>query len=163
MLKPDETATWDPGGEDWLNYLEARITALIADVSSDGESSSTHSRTELDSHANMPVVGKNTFVLTWLGKEVTVSPYSPAYEPLDIPLVDAALKYDCPYDGKTYILVVRNALYVPELEHNLLPPFMMREAGVSVRDCPKIQMDDPTEEDHAITFKETGFRIPLSL
>jgi hypothetical protein len=24
-------------------------------------------------------------------------------------------------------------------------------------------MEDPTEEDHALTFPETGFRIPLSL
>jgi len=44
------------------------------------------------------------------------------------------------------------------MENNLLPPFMMREAGVDVRDTPKIQVEDPTEEDHAITFPETGFR-----
>jgi hypothetical protein len=32
-----------------------------------------------------------------------------------------------------------------------------------VKDTPKIQLDDPSEEDHALTFPETGFRIPLSL
>jgi hypothetical protein len=39
---------------------------------------------------------------------------------------------------------------------------MMREAAVIVKDTPKIQMDDPSEEDYALTFPETGFRIPLS-
>jgi hypothetical protein len=40
---------------------------------------------------------------------------------------------------------------------------MMREAGIIVRDTPKIHMEEPTKEDHALTFPETGFRIPLSL
>jgi hypothetical protein len=75
--------------------------------------------------------------------------------------VDAAVRYG--RDGRVYILMIRNALYVPSLEYNLLPPFMMREAGVIVRDTPKIHMEEPTEEDHALTFPETEFRIPYSL
>jgi hypothetical protein len=61
------------------------------------------------------------------------------------------------------ILLIQNALYVPSLDHNLLPPFMMREAGVIVKDNPKIQLDDPSEEDHALTLSKTDFRILLSL
>jgi hypothetical protein len=49
------------------------------------------------------------------------------------------------------------------MDYSLLPPFMLREADVIVRDSPKIQLDDPSENDHALTFPETGFRIPLSL
>jgi hypothetical protein len=78
-------------------------------------------------------------------------------------MVDAAVRYESPFDGKIYILVMRNALYVPSMDYNLIPPFMMREAGIIVRDTPKIHMEEPTEEDHAITFPETGFSIPLSL
>ena len=40
---------------------------------------------------------------------------------------------------------------------------MLREMGVTVNDVPKIHKEDPTVDDHAITFVETGFRIPLSL
>ena len=40
---------------------------------------------------------------------------------------------------------------------------MMREAGIKLRDVPKIQVDDPTEDDHAFVFLETGLRLPLSL
>jgi hypothetical protein len=47
--------------------------------------------------------------------------------------------------------------------HHWITNFMTREAGVIVKDTPKIQLDYPSEEDHAITFPETGFRIPLSL
>ena len=121
------------------------------------------SRTELDSHANMPVVGKHAYIIAETGKKVDVSPFTPDYKPLTVPLVDATVKYDNPYDGKTYILVLRNALYVPLMDHNLIPPFMLREMGVTVNDVPKIHKEDPTVDDHAITFAETGFRIPLSL
>jgi hypothetical protein len=82
---------------------------------------------------------------------------------MKVPLTDAAVRYDCPFDGRVYILLIQNALHVPSMDYNLLPPFMLREAGVIVRDTPKIQLDDPSEEDHALTFPETGFRIPLSL
>ena len=121
------------------------------------------SRTELDSHANMPVVGRNVVVISESGKTVDVCPFSPDYEPVALPVVDVAVQYDDPYDGKSYILVILNALHVPSMEHNLIPPFMMREAGIQVNDTPKIQVEDPSESDHAITFQETELRIPLSL
>jgi hypothetical protein len=60
--------------------------------------------------------------------------------------------------------VIRNALHVPSMKNNLLPPFVLREAGIRVRDTPEIQeVSDPTVDDHSIYFPETGFRIPLSL
>ena len=85
--------------------------------------------TELNSHANMPVVGKHAYIIAKTGKKVDVSPFMPDYQPLMVPLVDA----------------------------------MVREMGVTMNDVPKIHKEDPTVDDHAITFMETGFRIPLSL
>jgi hypothetical protein len=41
---------------------------------------------------------------------------------------------------KTYLLIVRNALHVPSMQHNLIPPFIMREAGLVVNDVPKMQV-----------------------
>ena len=111
----------------------------------------------------MPVVGQNAYVLAEMGKTVDVSPYTPDYKAMRVPLVDAALRYDNMYDGKSYILVLRNALLIPSMKHNLIPPFMLREAGIIVNEVPKIQVKDPMEDDHAICFPETGFQIPLSL
>ena len=86
-------------------------------------------RTELDSHANMPVVGKHAYIIAKTGKKVDVSPFTLDYKPLNVPLVDATVKYDNPYNGKTYILVLCNALHVPLMDHHLIPPFMLREIG----------------------------------
>ena len=118
------------------------------------------SRTELDSHANMPVIGRNAYVLSKIGETVDVAPFTP---PISVELVDAALKYECPYSGKVKILIIRRGLYLPSMTHNLLPPFMLREAGIHINDVPKIHVTSPTEEHHAITFQETNFRIPLTL
>jgi hypothetical protein len=90
------------------------------------------SRTELDSHANMPVVGRNAYVISRSGEMADVSPFSPDYKSMAIPIVDAAVLYECPLKGEPYILVIRNALHVPSMKGNLMPPFVMREAGVQV-------------------------------
>jgi hypothetical protein len=128
-----------------------------------GDPDGTESRTELDSHANMPVVGIQAFILGHPGKRVDVSPFSPDYEPLEAELVDAAVLYCDKYTGESYVMVLRNAIHVPSMNNNLIPPFIMREAGIIVNDVPKIQVNNPTEEHHAILFQETGLRIPLSL
>ena len=67
------------------------------------------------------------------------------------------------YSGKSYVLLCHNALHVPSMVNNLIPPFIMREAGVIVKDTPKIHIDMPTKEDHFIYFKDEDLRIPLSL
>ena len=121
------------------------------------------STTELDSHANMPVVGLDSYIISETGKTAVVQPYSPDYDTKDIPIVHAAVQYECPYNGESYILVIRNALHVQSMKHNLIPPFLMREAGVQVREIPKIHVVDPSTDDHAIYFKEGDFRIPLQL
>jgi hypothetical protein len=68
---------------------------------------------------------------------------------MQVPIVDAAVQYDCPYDSQSYILVIQNALHVPSMRNNLLPPFILREAGIRVQDTPKkIQVTDPTVDNH---------------
>ena len=164
--QPDTNTVWDPGKE--VPVLDVYLSSLIQSAVNRNNSNAEQlfdleSRTDLDSHANMPVVGKGAFVLATHDRTCQVSPYTPDYKPMSVPMVDAAVKYECPYDGRVYILIIRNALLVPAMDHNLLPPFMLREAGILLKDVPKIQVEDPSEEDHAITFSETGFRIPLSL
>eukprot|EP00979_Chaetoceros_neogracilis_P007249 scaffold1521_cov271-Chaetoceros_neogracile.AAC.57 len=60
------------------------------------------------------------------GKTAQVSPFTPDYDSMtDVPIVDAANAYDCPITLKTYIIVCHNALYVPAMDHNLVPPFIL--------------------------------------
>ena len=53
-------------------------------------------------------------------------------KPMTVPVVTAAVIYDCEYTGKTYILVIYNALYFQNMDTNLLPTIMMRLAGLDV-------------------------------
>lgn len=121
-------------------------------------------RTELDSHANMVVLGSNCFVFEWSGRTCTVKPFTDSLGTVQhVPIVDAAIAYDCPYSHRTYILMIRNALYIPNLVNNLIPPFIMREGGVIVNEKAKIHCDDPTTDDHCIRFRNNDLCIPLKL
>eukprot|EP00957_Ditylum_brightwellii_P176397 13432598-Ditylum_brightwellii.AAC.1 len=95
-----------------------------------GEPRDEQSRTELDSHANMPVVGRHAYVISDTGRVADVSPFTPDYNFLKIKIVDAAIQYDCPYTGTSHILVVRYALHVPSIQNNLILPFIMQEIGI---------------------------------
>ena len=90
------------------------------------------------SHANMPVIGRNAYILSKIGETVDVAPFTPDYKPISVELVDAALKYECPYSGEVKILIIRRGLYVPSMTHYPLPPFMLREAGIHINEVPKI-------------------------
>ena len=48
-------------------------------------------------------------------------------------IVDTTAIFDCPHSGENYFLIVRSALIVPYMDHNLIPPFAMREEGVDVK------------------------------
>jgi len=122
----------------------------------------TTSRMELDTHANMPVVGNKAYILSDTGRTASVSAYNPTYPSQCIPIVDAAVLYQDPSQGREFILVLRNALHVPSMTNHLIPPFLMREHGITVNDTPKIQLPNPSVDDHAILLDST-FRIPLSL
>eukprot|EP00957_Ditylum_brightwellii_P114355 8719526-Ditylum_brightwellii.AAC.1 len=49
------------------------------------------------------------------------------------------------------------------MDHNMIPPFMLREAGITVNETPKTNKENTTVDDHAITFPNSGLRIPLGL
>ena len=66
------------------------------------------SRLELDSHANMPVVGKYAYILLFTGQTADINTYNPRYEPIQIRIVDAAVQYTCPYSGMIYICIMKN-------------------------------------------------------
>ena len=95
------------------------------------ENYSGQSATELDSHANMAVAGANVSIISKSGLVATVTPFSDDLPPMDdVEIGDVAIAYDDPRTGVTYILIIRNALLIPTMSHNLIPPFLIREAGL---------------------------------
>ena len=81
----------------------------------------------------------------------------------EVPIVDGVVAHDCPYSGEFYVLVVRNALHVPSMDHNLIPPFMMRAGGIAVNDVPKIHCEDPSVDNHCVSFDISDLWISLQL
>ena len=73
------------------------------------------------------------------------------------------MAYDCEYSHKTYILVLRNTLYIPTLDHNLVLPFIVNKAGLVCNEKPKIYCNSPSRNYHCIFHKEAGLCIPLQL
>ena len=61
------------------------------------------------------------------------------------------------------MLVMRNALLIPTVNHYLIPPFLLREAGLYVDEILKHQVALPTIDNHVIVDLETGMWIHLSL
>ena len=80
-----------------------------------------------------------------------------------VPIKDMVVAYDCPYQRKTFLLIFKNALHVPSMDHNLISPFIMEEAGLIVNSKPKIHSDDVSVDDHSFFDSATDLRVPFKL
>ena len=147
------------------NHLLTKISGVIGDVSitnvDDGRC-----RTELDSRANMCVLGNQYSILSQSGKSVDVGTFTESTRGLNqVLIVNAMLAYDCKRTNQVYLLVLRNVLYIESTEDSLIPPFILREAGLIVNERAKVQYKQgtTTEEDHTMQEKETGLFIIMSL
>ena len=57
---------------------------------------------------------------------VNITPFSDDFGMMpEVPVVHAEVAYDFPITGNSTILIINNALYIRDMEHNLLPPIMM--------------------------------------
>ena len=143
-------------------YLVGRVKHQVAAINQDKYE--TVAATELDSHADSPVVGRYCTVLEDTGRKARVSGFtSELGKPLVVKVVNAAVIYDCEHTGESYVLVLCNALYFENMDVNLVPPFMMRLAGIEVDECPKFLAKDPTDRNHSLFFPDADVRIHLQL
>ena len=126
----------------------------------DGERGRSVGTTELDSHANMFVIGAQGTIIQNTGRYVDVNAFSLDVGTMSrVPIVDAAVAYDCPFSGRTILMVERNAIYVERMDHNLVPLFIMREAGLEVDEQAKIHTPQPLKKSFSLLqgdkFKNT--------
>ena len=67
----------------------------------------TYPNSELDSHANMVVLGKDCFVFEWSSLTCSFKPFSETLDKVThVPIVDAAIAYEFPYTYEVYILMI---------------------------------------------------------
>ena len=99
------------------------------------------SNTELDLHANMLAFGSHCYVISYSGRSAIVNTFSDEVGTIySVPTVDVFVAHDCPITGKTYLLIARKVVYVPSTDHNRIPPFILREAGLEVHDTAMIRV-----------------------
>ena len=120
---------------------------------------------QLDLHANMVVLGKQCYIIAKQDNKCEVSAFVCDVGTLkSVDVVDACLAYDCIKTGRTILLVFRNALYIPNMKHHLIPPFILREADVEVNDKCRIHCKEKIDlNSHCLWFEDAEVRIPLHL
>ena len=123
----------------------SRIVSSIRNVSKNKTAkaecrpqSTLHGHIELDTHADMTVLGSNCVVLSYTGKECEVSPYSSEYEAVqNVPVITGAMVWTNATDGMAYLLIFHESLWMGDkLDHTLVNPNQLRAYGVSVQDNP---------------------------
>ena len=100
------------------------------------------------------------------GKRVAVEGFGNAVQQVEgIPIVTAAMAYDCPTTHHTYILIFHEALLIGGMKTHLLNPNQMRHQGIVVNDVP-LQHLPLAERDlhcHSVICHEPPLNIPMSL
>jgi hypothetical protein len=77
-----------------LQIYSLLATIMVTDVDlvvNDEDMGAEQSRTELDSHANMPVVGRHAFIISDTGRVANVNAFTPDYKPMQLSIVDGPL------------------------------------------------------------------------
>ncbi len=93
------------------------ITDLSTKINSIGETT-----LDLDSHADMCVLGHDALILLDYDRPVIVKGHDPSLGTKTYGTVSGTLAYDDPVTGKVYHLVINQAICIPHLDHNLLCP-----------------------------------------
>jgi hypothetical protein len=91
----------------------------------------------------MAVAGSGCTIIARSGQYANVTPFSADLPILErIEIGDVAIAYDDPISLVTYLLVMKNALLIPSMSHNFLPPFLIQEASLFLVETPKFQSTD---------------------
>jgi hypothetical protein len=122
---------------------------------------------DLDSHADCFVCGKEVLVFNDFYLEVTVTGWDPSGETWSLRIVSAALGYTMSHSGNSVLLIVHQSILSPTLNHNLLSTMQMRLHDVIVNESPKFQSFNPTNRSHSTSVRgenvDDVLVIPLEL
>ena len=113
-----------------------RRVSTIKKKDQEDESMEYLGRCELDSHADTTVAGNNCLIMKYTDRSCDVAPFSAKYTPMkDVPIVSAATGYTST-NGRNYILILNEAIYMGDMDHTLINPNQCRHHGVDIQDNP---------------------------
>ena len=105
---------------------------------------------ELDSHADMCVVGDNCLVIHNHNRPVNVYSYDPKDGYRNAKTVDVAVGYQDPQSGQKFILIINQAIHIDGLVNHLLCLMQCRLNCVHISEVPKFLAETLNETTHAI-------------
>ena len=130
--------------------LPLSVSRLLGDIRRD---STPDCQVELDSHAEQCCVSAQcALIIHNYDRPVMVYGYDGG-PGRSLDMVDAALYYLDPSTGDRWMLIINQALLVPDLRHPLLCTNQLRMNDLRVNDEPKHLVLNPTEYHHAIAVK----------
>jgi hypothetical protein len=141
----------------------ARVVARSQAMSNKCPEDPIFGQVEMDSHADTCVLGKNFIIFSSTGRECDVYPYTDSYDGIKgVQIVSGATSWTCQQTGETFILVVHEALWMPDsMAHSLVNPNQLRAFGSTVQDNPfggAMSLVDP-EEVVTIPMKLDGTNV----
>jgi hypothetical protein len=77
-------------------------------------------RSDLDSHADCCVCGKEVLVFNDFDREIIFTGWYPEGTTQSLRIVSAAMGYTITQSGQTVLLIVLQSIFSPSLSHNLL-------------------------------------------
>ena len=109
--------------------------------------SQTECRSEIDNHAYTCMVGtKTALIIHDYDRPVQVHGYDEGVGEIEAcRTVSAVIVYDHTESRETYMLVLHQAILIPQMENNILCPLQMRKNDVRVNDEQKFMAPTPTE------------------
>jgi hypothetical protein len=148
------------------NNWKANVSVFTMRLGSVGRVEEVN-RSDLDSHEDCCVCGKEVLVFNDFDREVTVTGWDPEGEAQSLRFVSEAMGYIIPQSGQTVLLTAHQSIFSPSLNHNLLSTMQMRLHDVIVNETPKFQSLNPTKLSHSIIVRgdnvEDVLLIPLEL
>jgi hypothetical protein len=122
---------------------------------------------DLDSHADCCVCGKEVLVFNDFDREVTFTGWDPGGENQSQRIVASALGYTIAQSGKTVLLIVHHIILIPTFNHNWLSTMQMRLHDDIVNETPQFQSLNPTNLSLSISVRgdnvDEVLIIPLEL
>jgi hypothetical protein len=96
-------------------------------------------RSDLDSHADCCVCGKEVLVFNYFDREVTVTGWYSEGETQSLQIVSEALGYTIRESGNNVLFIVHQSIFSPNLNHNCLGTMQLRLHDVVVNETPKFK------------------------
>jgi len=122
----------------------ARVQVAVPQLNDDVE----ECRTELDSHADTCVLGKNAPITHGCERPVEVTGCDKSHGTKTCKTASGVVGVFV--DGNLQLLHVHQAAHMPNLDNNLLCPMQLRLNGARVSDLPKFLSPDPTDGAHSV-------------